>query len=145
MTPSQDCIDLIKKWEGLRLKAYQDQKGIWTIGYGSTGPGIDQHTEWSQSLANLALITRINALGGLVLHAIAPHISQNQLDALVSLVYNIGIGAFKGSTLLRKINGRDFEGAAGELVKWDHINGVVSQGLLNRRLEERALFLGDKP
>jgi lysozyme len=144
---SQRTIDLIKQFEGLRLRSYQDQRGIWTVGYGHTGPEVGPHTVWSESQANLALVGRINAIAGILTGCIVPFVSQNQFDALVSLAYNIGQGAFRGSTLMKKLNQRDFEGAGEEFLKWDHNHdGTVNLGLRARRAKEAALFAEpDKP
>lgn len=142
MKASQKAIDLIKQFEGLRLEAYQDQRGILTIGYGYTGPEVTPHTVWTEAQANLALVGRINAIAGILTGCIVPIVNQNQFDALVSLAYNIGQGAFRGSTLLRKLNQRDFPGAGEEFLKWDHNHdGSVNPGLQRRREAEQTLFL----
>jgi lysozyme len=141
---SQAAIDLVKRFEGLRLEAYQDQRGIWTIGYGYTGPEVRQGLVWTETQANLALVSRINAIAGILTGCIVPVIKQTQFDALVSLCYNIGQGAFRGSTLLRLINLRDFPGAGEEFLKWDHVDGKASPGLLRRRQAELALWDGSQ-
>ncbi len=141
MTPSQRCLDLIKSFENCKLTAYLDQAGIPTIGYGSTGPGIELGVTWSQSQANMALVARCNAIGSILNGCVRPTLTQNEFDALVSLCYNIGQGAFRGSKLLKAINTRDEEGIKQEWLSWDHIKGVVVQGLLNRREAELELFL----
>ena len=141
MKTSQRGIDLIKSFEGLRLEPYKDQAGVWTCGYGFTGPEVKQGVAWTLKQAEDALAGRIRAIDGILAKAIVPRLTQNQWDALVSLCYNIGQGAFRGSTLLRLVNQRDFPGAAEEFLKWDHVGGVVNAGLLKRRQVERALFL----
>lgn len=142
MKASQKAIDLIKRFEGLRLQAYQDTRGIWTIGYGYTGPDVMPYTVWTDAQANLALVSRVNAVASLLTSCIVPLLSQNQFDALVSLAYNIGQGAFRGSTILRLVNQRDFVGAGEEFAKWDHNHdGTVNAGLLKRREVEKELFL----
>lgn len=141
MQASQKALDLIKHWEGCKLQAYLDQKGIPTIGYGSTGPGIELGVSWSQSQANMALVSRVNAISSILSGCLTPLLNQNQFDAIVSLCYNIGQGAFRGSTLLRKVNQRDYVGAGEEFLKWCHVGKEVSKGLLARREEEKSLFL----
>lgn len=141
MLPSNACIELVKKFEGCKLKAYQDIGGVWTIGYGATGGLIGPATEWTQAQADYQLLTRLNAVGSQVMAACGMRVNQNQFDALCSLVYNIGIGAFRGSTLVRLINERNYPLAAEEFAKWDHVKGQIVQGLLNRREAEKALFL----
>lgn len=142
MKASQAAIDLIKQFEGLRLQAYQDQKGVWTIGFGYTGPEVHQGLVWTEAQANMALVSRVNAIASILSGCIVPLLNQDQFDALVSLCYNIGQGAFRGSTLLRLINQRDFDEAADEFLKWDHVDGQVNPGLLSRRVEEMHLFNG---
>ena len=141
MIASQKCLDLIKSFEGCKLQAYQDQGGVWTVGYGSTGPQIGPGTVWSQSMANMALVSRVNAIASILEGCIVPSLTQGQFDALVSLCYNIGQGAFRGSTLLRLLNQRDYAGAADQFLVWDKVKGQVNPGLLNRRNAERELFL----
>jgi lysozyme len=140
VTPSIDCLNLVKKWEGCRLKAYQDQKGIWTIGYGITGSFVKPNLTWTQAQADEALQEHLDTIGRLLCHKIVPIIEQHQFDAICCLVYNIGIAAFGGSTMLRLLNERKWKEASEEFPKWDKINKAVSQGLLNRRLDEQKLF-----
>lgn len=140
MEPSQKAYDLIKHWEGVRLQSYQDEKGVWTIGYGCTGYNIVRGLTWTQSQADYALKDRVEAIGRILNGCIMSAITQNQFDSLLSLAYNIGQGAFRGSTILRLVNKRQFEEAAKEFPKWCHIGGKTSTGLLNRRLSEQALF-----
>lgn len=143
MTPSQKCLSLIKQFEGCRLQSYQDQRGIWTIGYGATGYNIVQGTVWTQEQADYDLKYRLDAIGRIICKCVVPPLTQNQLDALCSLAYNIGQGAFRGSTLLKCLNTREWDKAADEFLKWDKVNGVDNPGLLRRRQAERALFLKD--
>jgi GH24 family phage-related lysozyme (muramidase) len=141
MTPSNKAIILIKQFEGCRLQAYQDQKGVWTVGFGCTGYGIGPTTVWTQEEAEQALMTRLEAIGRLIQAKVVPILGQSQLDALCSLIYNIGMQAFTGSTLLRCLNKRDFKGASNQFLAWDHIGGTVSEGLLRRREAEKTLFM----
>ena len=148
---SGKALAIIKSFEGERLAAYQDQAGIWTIGWGSTynhdlkrrvqkGDIIDKETalRW----------LRLDAAGAAanVKKLVKVPINQNQLDSLTSFSYNVGDGAFAGSTLLRKLNqGVSKQEVALEFPKWNKvtINGekVVSKGLVNRRKMEADLFL----
>jgi lysozyme len=145
LIPSQNCIDLVKSFEGCKLQAYQDQKGIWTIGYGATGGLIGPSTVWTQDQAENDLIMRLNACGSQVRAAVGLRVSQNQFDALVSLIYNVGANAVRGSKLIGDINGGLMAQAANEFLSFDHITlagvKVVDPGLLRRREAERALFL----
>jgi GH24 family phage-related lysozyme (muramidase) len=159
MNPTNECFKLIKKWEGLHRKrndglieAYVDPVGIWTIGFGSI-----RHWDLDRPILPTDVITEVTAERWLKLEVeqvaedvdrlIKVSLTQGMFDALVSLVYNIGIGAFGESTILRKINARDYEGAAREFDRWVHgtDNGVrkVFPGLVNRRNEEEAMFRRD--
>ena len=136
----------LERWEGLRLKAYRDVGGIWTIGYGHTGPDVYAgKTITVEQAADLALVD-IEEASDAVNRGVKVPITQNQFDALVSLTYNIGVGAFARSTCLRRLNQRDFDGAAEALTWWNKVKGRVVDGLVNRRNAEKELFLTpDKP
>jgi lysozyme len=131
---------LIKSFEKLDLTAYQDQGGVWTIGWGHTPATdgqictVDQAESWF--LADTAGACR--AVNTFVDVAMA----QGQFDALVSFVFNVGAGNFHGSTLLRLLNGGDMAGAADQFLVWNKIGGAISDGLSRRRTAERAMFLG---
>jgi len=142
---SQNGIDLIKRFEGLELESYQDIAGIWTIGYGHTGPevGPDQQITASEAEALLRhdLISREKGVNRLV----RVPLNQNEFDALVSFVYNVGLGAFERSTCRRRLNNGNRVGAA-EALTWFNkatVNGVLVEvrGLTIRRAAEKALFL----
>jgi lysozyme len=148
---SGKALAIIKSFEGEKLTAYQDEAGIWTIGWGSTynhdlkrrvqkGDIIDKETalRWlrldaANAAANVKKVVKVP-------------INQNQLDSLTSFSYNIGDNAFAGSTLLRKLNaGTSKQEVALEFPKWNKVtkNGekVVSNGLVRRRKMEADLFL----
>jgi lysozyme len=143
MTPSSWLWSFLQQAgnEGpLRTSAYQDGGGVWTIGYGHTR-GVtegmtctsDQAAQWLQNDVAAAVVC--------VLHMVDVAISQAQFDALVSFVFNVGAGNFASSTLLRKLNAKDYTGAADEFLKWNHVDGVVEGGLTTRREAERAHFI----
>jgi GH24 family phage-related lysozyme (muramidase) len=142
---SRSGIDLIKKWEGCRLKAYQDSVGVWTIGYGLTSAaGIVPVTKGmviTQQQADDYLVRSLVKYEAAVTRALTRAPSQPQFDAMVSLCYNIGPGAFAGSTLVRRFNSGDIPGAADAFLMWNKAGGKVLQGLVNRRMDERAFFL----
>lgn len=132
-------IDLIKQFEGLKLEAYLCPAGIPTIGYGHTknvklGQKItkEQAEQW---LADEYLETESQ-----VANVVTVPLKANQLDALVSFVYNLGIGKLRGSTLLRKLNKGDYFGAEMEFDKWVFAGGKKLAGLVKRRASERDLF-----
>jgi len=134
-------VQMIKDHEGLRLQAYlPTPNDVWTIGYGHTGSAhkgmviteekaealLRQDTEWVEDTLNKNVVVPL---------------TQNQYDALASLVYNIGAGAFSSSTLLRLLNMGDYEGAANQFPRWNKQKGRALKGLTKRREEERKLFL----
>jgi lysozyme len=131
----------IKTAEGLRLTAYKDGGGVWTIGYGHTGADVREGLTIPLSEAERLLTRDLRVAEGHVNEAVKVKLTQNQFDALVSFVYNVGGGAFRSSTLLKLLNAGDYEGAANQLPRWNKDNGKVVNGLTNRRHEERELFL----
>lgn len=134
-------VDMIKKSEGLRLEAYlPTPNDVWTIGYGHTKtakPGMKITTKGAEAL----LVHDLAWVEDVVNDFVEVPITQNQYDALCSFVYNLGGTNFGKSTLLRKLNDGDYEGAADELLRWDKQKGKVLRGLTIRRKEERELFL----
>jgi lysozyme len=134
-------LDLVKQFEGCRLKAYQDIVGVWTIGYGCTGKGIGPGVIWTQDQADEALEERLEVVQSGIENLVTVRISQNQLDALTCLAYNIGLGALAGSTLLRLLNQKKFDEAADQFLRWNKAGGKPVPGLLRRRAAERSLFI----
>lgn len=138
-------LDLIKEFEGLRLSAYQDQGGVWTIGYGHTGQDVHDGMIINEPMAESLLKQDIAEAELDVIELVRPHINSNQFSAVVSLVFNIGGGLFASSTLLRKLNENLIDEVDEEFPRWHkiRINGVLtpSDGLKRRRAAEAALFL----
>ncbi|MBX2865588.1 MAG: lysozyme [Leptolyngbyaceae cyanobacterium MAG.088] len=134
-------VGLIKSFEGLRLKAYQDAVGVWTIGYGTTR-GVKPGQSISEAQAEAFLKSDLDRFEQAVNQAVRIPINDNQFAALVSFTYNVGSGAMRSSTLLKKLNRRDLYGAANEFPRWNRAGGRVLAGLTRRRNAERALFLG---
>lgn len=133
---------LEKKYEGCKLIAYPDPgtgNTPWTIGYGHT-KGVKQHDTCTQAQADQWLIEDIQFAVDAVGHLVTAPINDNQQSALVDLVFNIGVGNFAGSTLLKKLNAEDYNGASNEFVKWDMAGGHVMMGLLSRRKDETTMF-----
>lgn len=140
MTTSQAGRDLIKKYEGLRLKAYKCPAGVWTVGYGHTR-GVTSSTEISQSMADLFLQDDIRPLERYI-NKLGINFRQGQFDALVSFMFNLGEGNFNKSTLKKKIlAGGNDENIAAEFKKWNKAGGKVLDGLTKRREEEAELWL----
>jgi lysozyme len=140
---SAEGIKLIKHYEGVKLKAYRDPVGVLTIGYGHTGPDVIEGLEITQTQADKLLAERLaNEFEPGVLAALTKNPSQHEFDAMVSLAYNVGVHAFKNSTLVKKFNAMDIQGAADEFLRWDKAGGKSLKGLRRRRAAERAMFLG---
>lgn len=140
MKTSNNGIGFIRSHEGCKLAAYLDGGGVWTIGVGHT-KGVEKGQTITQEQADKFLADDLAPVESCINGHVTAQLNQNQFDALASFVFNVGEAAFTGSTLLKKLNAGDYTGAANEFPKWDHDNGVVVQGLLNRRLDEQALFL----
>ena len=139
MKTSQTGINLIKKYEGCRLKAYKCPAGLWTIGYGHT-KGVKKGQKITQKQAERYLKEDLQVYEKSVEKAVKVTLNQNQFDALISFVYNCGAAAFRNSTLLKKLNAGDYKGASAEFPRWNKSGGRVLNGLKYRRKAERALF-----
>jgi lysozyme len=139
MKLSKVGADLIKKYEGCRLKAYKCPAGVWTIGFGHTG-NVKEGQVITQAQADALFDKDVQKFVDGVNKLVKVEINQNQFDALVSFVYNLGIGALKKSTLLQYVNKKQFDKAANEFDRWNKAGGKVLKGLVNRRNSEEALF-----
>lgn len=140
MNISETGIQLIKKFEGCSLKAYKCPAGIWTIGYGHTS-GVKEGQTITKKEAEAYLKQDLTTFETLVSNLVTVAINQNQFDALVSFCYNLGPGNLRSSTLLKRINAGDFNGAAEEFDRWIYAGGKKLSGLVKRRAAEKALFL----
>lgn len=141
MKISENGLNLIKKFEGCRLKAYKCPAGIWTIGYGHTGPDVKEYTIISQTQADKFLAQDVLIHANNVSKLVRVPLTQNQFDALVSFEYNVGYGNFLKSTLLRLLNQNKYGLASKEFDKWVFANKKKLQGLVKRRQAEKELFL----
>lgn len=135
-------LALTRSFEGLRLGAYQDSAGIWTIGYGHTGPEVRAGQRITQPEADALLRDDLAAAVRCVREAVKIPLTQSQFDALVDFCFNAGRGNFLTSTLLRDLNRGDLDAAAAQFARWIHAGGKIVPGLLRRRAAEAALFLG---
>lgn len=139
--------ELIAKFEGLKLDAYPDTGGIWTIGYGSTrnpftGDAVKQGDQISKDTALSWLKKEIEQKTAGIKKLVKVPINDNQLTAITSLSYNIGIGAFQHSTLLKLLNQNAPKiQVADQFLRWNKVNGKEVLGLTKRRQLERELFL----
>lgn len=143
----KEAIELIQHFEGCVLDAYQDERGIWTIGWGHTGPEVVQGKRITQIQADVIFHTDLSNVAIGIESVLKVILSPNQFGAVCSLVYNIGIDAFRNSTLLKFINASNKEGVPSQFAVWNKIlkNGKleVSLGLVKRRAMEIGLWLKD--
>ena len=145
MSISPSGIDLIRNFESLRLNAYDDGVGVWTIGYGTTkypnGIRVKKGDTCTLEQAKSYMQHDLKKFEQTVNSAVNVPINQNQFDALVSLAYNIGRTAFEESTLVKRLNEKNYKAAADQFGLWVNARGKRLQGLVNRRKIEMELFL----
>ena len=132
---------LIMGFESCRLKAYQDRGGVWTCGWGSTGPDITSTTIWTQQQADDRFAATLSKTLIGVRASVRIPISEKQEAALCSFAYNVGPEAERTSTLLQYVNSGAWFSVVREWIKWDHVGKDEDRGLLIRRLKEAAIFL----
>ena len=130
---------LIKEFEGLRLTAYLCPAGVWTIGYGHT-KGVKRGMKIDQAQADRLLDIDLIDVARSIRQLVKVNINDNQAQALVSFIFNVGARAFSNSTLLRKLNNKDYAGASSEFDKWVYAKGKKLPGLIRRRKAEKELF-----
>ena len=139
----------ITKHEGNKLEAYQDIVGVWTIGVGHTAaagnPKPVKGMRITMAESDAILAQDLATFEKAVNNAVKVDLTQYQFDALVSLALNIGAGAFSKSTLVRKLNAKDYKGAAEQFLVWNKAGGKVVTGLANRRAKEKAWFERSSP
>lgn len=139
------AVQLVKTWEGCSLNAYPDPASggdPWTIGWGSTGPGICKGLVWTQAQADADMQVRVLRLAKQIQLSAGVPLNDNQLGALVSFAYNLGLADLTSSTLFRYVLSGDFAAAASQFGLWNHADGKVMPGLTKRRAAERAVFEG---
>lgn len=142
LTYSKDGLRLTQRFEGDILTAYQDQRGVWTIGYGHTA-GVHPGQTITQELAIAYLESDIQTAVRCINQVVSVELTQPQFDSLVDFAFNTGITSFRHSTLLRDVNTGQFPEAIAQFNLWDHCGGVVNAGLLRRRQAEASEFSGD--
>ena len=130
---------ILKFFEGCRLTAYQDSVGVWTIGYGHT-KGVYDGMTITQEEAEQMLLTELEEYEGYVEKYVTVPLTQNQFDALVVWVYNLGPTNFRNSTLLKELNSGNYTAAGKEITRWNKAGGKVLAGLVKRREAEAELF-----
>ena len=146
MKTSDHGIALIKRWEGVRLKAYLCPANVWTIGVGHTAAMGDPKPVSGMKITEVeaeAILRRdLSQIESDIIASVKVKLTQKHFDTLVSFVFNVGIGAFRKSTLLKKLNAGDYAAVPEELMKWTRAGGKVVQGLVNRRKAEADFWRG---
>jgi lysozyme len=141
MKISQEGLSLIKKFEGCELEAYKCAAGVWTIGYGST-KSVKEGDTLTQEKADELLLHEMNEYEGYVNEMVKVDLKQNEFDSLVSWVFNLGPSNLSSSTLLQKLNNKDWDDVPNQIKRWNKAGGQVKQGLVRRREAEALLFEG---
>ena len=145
MKTSQSGISLIKGFEGKRLNAYYDGVGVWTIGFGTikypNGVRVKKGDTCTEAQAESYLKNDLVKFENAINRLVKVPLNQNQFDALASFTYNLGETNLSSSTLLKKLNAKDYTGAADQFPRWNKAGGKVMNGLTRRREAERNLFL----
>ena len=149
---------LLMEWEGFKTEIYKDSAGLKTIGVGhlltqdelafyevalDDGSRVNFHDGLTDEQVLSLLARDVRRFEKAVTDAVTSGLTQDQFDALVSLCFNIGVSAFRGSTLLKVLNQGRFDDVPSELRKWTKAGGQIVQGLVNRREKEIALWNGD--
>jgi lysozyme len=147
MKMTVEGLALIKRFEGLRLDAYRDAVGVWTIGYGHTSmagaPDVRAGLRISEADAHEILARDVDAFARGVRNLVKVELSDQQFSALVSFAYNVGLAGFKRSSVLAAVNNRDFDAVPRRLNLWAKAGGRVLPGLVRRRAAEGALFMSE--
>ncbi len=139
MKVSQDCIQLVKYFEGFEDTAYLCPANVWTIGYGRTR-NVKEGDKVTEVQAERDLLEELEEFKHQVLDSVKVELKQNELDALTSWTYNLGVGNLKSSTLLKKLNAGNKDEVPAEIVRWNKANGKVLAGLTKRREAEAELW-----
>ena len=140
MNLNKNGENLIKRFEGCRLKAYKCPAGVWTIGYGHTG-NVRADDVITQIEADELFKRDIAVHEDNVKRLVKVPLTQGQFNALVSFEFNVGYGAFSNSTLLKLLNAQNYEGAGKQFSRWVYAGDRVLEGLIKRRQAETEMFL----
>lgn len=147
LRPSSRLIEHLKSFEGLELRMYRDSAGLWTIGYGHLMTAAEQRIwrgrRMTEEQAQALFRADVAAHAAYVDRYVSVPLTQSMYDALVSLVFNIGGGNFRRSTLLRLLNSGNYQGAMNEFHAWRRAGGRVVPGLVTRRSAEADWFMSD--
>lgn len=146
MRLTKEGLALIRASEGFRAEAYRDAAGVWTIGYGHTAmagpPQVTAGLRLGREEADAILARDVEKFAGGVREAVTVPLNDAQFSALVSFAYNVGLGALRGSSVLKAVNAQDFEAVPSRLALWVKAGGRTLPGLVRRRAAEGALFSG---
>ena len=147
MRMTEEGLALIRSFEGFRGEAYRDAVGVWTIGFGHTSmagpPEVTPALRITREEANAILARDVEKFAGGVREAVKVPLNDAQFSALVSFAYNVGLGALRGSSVLKAVNARDFAEVPRCLNLWVKARGRTLPGLVKRRAVEGALFARD--
>jgi len=137
MNISADGVAAISTREGFKLQAYRDVKGIWTIGVGHTGPEVHRGLVWTIEVVEITLANDLERFVAAV-NNVGCSLTQNEFDACVSLAFNIGVGGFEGSSVVKQLKAGNKQAAADDFLMWEK-----PPSLRARREGERRQFLGE--
>tara|TARA_R100000005_G_C5002733_1_gene210507 strand:- start:6420 stop:6845 length:426 start_codon:yes stop_codon:yes gene_type:complete len=140
MKPSNECIELVKHFEGFESKAYLCPANVWTIGYGRTR-NVKEGDVVTELQAERDLLEELVEFGEQVLRVVDVELTQKEFDALTSWTYNLGVGNLQSSTLLKKLNAGDKDSVPSEMLRWNKASGKVLEGLTRRRQAEADLWV----
>ena len=139
MKISEDGLELIKKFEGCETTAYQDSVGVWTIGFGHT-KGVEEGQTCSIEDAESMLADEMDEYEGYINNMVKVDLEQHEFDALVAWVYNLGPTNLGESTMLKVLNGGQFDRVPDEMNRWTRAGGEILEGLVRRRQAESLMF-----
>lgn len=142
MSAKGTAIEIIKPFESCKLTAYLCPAGVWTIGWGATGPEITKGLKWTQEQADNRLMLDVVKFERGVKALVKVPLSDNQLGALISFAYNVGLGNLGKSTLLKLLNAGAYKSASEQFIRWNKAGGKVLKGLTRRRQIEQGVFNG---
>jgi lysozyme len=147
MRMTEEGLALIRRFEGLRTDAYRDAVGVWTIGFGHTSmagpPEVTPGLSISREEASAILARDVEKFAAGVCEAVTVPLNDAQFSALVSFAYNVGLGALRGSSVLKAVNAGDFAEVPRRLALWVKAGGRTLPGLVKRRAAEGKLFASD--
>ena len=139
MKISEDGLELIKKFEGCETSAYQDSVGVWTIGFGHT-KGVEEGQTCSIEDAEAMLADEMDESEGYINNMVKVELQQHEFDSLVAWVYNLGPTNLGESTMLKVLNGGQFDRVPDEMNRWTRAGGKILEGLVRRRQAESLMF-----